>query len=268
MNGLEIQRLLVELSAPTDGGEWELIAGLYGQAVQPTYDFIRSFSRPRDANARQLVAVLHLINRSVSDLLVAGHLVTHRYVPQAYSVLRPVVDASDLIRLFVQEPEAAETWTSTADARREFAPGNVRKRLRRPKYDRMHGLLSELGSHPRFSGARMNRALAERGDPEWISTDFSVGPAPMWHPTSLWAWRFAFETIWRLTEATLDVTTLAGDVDKAFDDWIRGQLRCVDALQGGTLLVRRKLGEDASDDEATYEAVANRLRAMVDSEQD
>ena len=113
----------------------------------------------------------------------------------------------------------------------------------------------------------MNMALVERGDPEWMSVGFSVGPAPMWHPTSLWAWRFAFETVWRLTEATLDVTTLAGDVDKAFDNWVRGQLRCVDALQGGTLLVRRKLGDDTSDDEATYDAVAKRLRAMLDPEQ-
>ena len=151
MNGIEIQRLLMELSAPTGDGEWGLMAGLYGHAVQPTYDFIRSFSRPRDGDPKQLLAVLHLINRSLSDLLVAGHLVTHRYLPQAYSVLRPVVDASDLIRLFVHQPEAAETWISTADAHREFAPGNVRKRLGRPKYDQIHGLLSELGSHPRFS---------------------------------------------------------------------------------------------------------------------
>jgi hypothetical protein len=63
----------------------------------------------------------------------------------------------------------------------------------------------------------------------------------------------------RLAEATLDVTTLAGDVDNAFDIWLRGQLRCAEAVHGGTVLVLRKLGEDVAADDANYAEISGRL---------
>lgn len=267
MKSMEIHRLLADLGESTGDREWQLLPVLFGQAVQPTYDFIHAFRRPPDANAKQLVAIVYLVHRSLSDLIAGGHLATHRYLPQTYSVLRPVLDASDLIQLFTTDAAAAETWVSTTEAHKKFTPSDVRKRLGRPQYDRIHGLLSELGPHPRFSGARMNLALEKLEEPDEISTTaFTIGPAPMWHPSTLWAWRFAFETVFRLTEATLDVTTLAADVDSAIDTWLRGQLRCIDAVRGGTLLVLRRLGEDVAADEATYSEMSERLRALLESD--
>ena len=77
--------------------------------------------------------------------------------------------------------------------------------------------MSELGSHPRFAGVRMNVALDTRERPVEESTPFSIGPSPHSHPSALFAWRFAFDTAFRLGEACVNVTPLAADPDAAFE---------------------------------------------------
>ena len=80
----------------------------------------------RDAHPQQKFGIVHLMTRSLSDLLAGGHLAAHCYLPQAYGVLRPVLDSCDLIELFAQDAEQARLWTVTERAHIDFAPARVR----------------------------------------------------------------------------------------------------------------------------------------------
>jgi hypothetical protein len=263
MSGIEIHDVLADLDTPPADREWQMLATLFGQAVQPIHDFIRAFRPPADADSGQVTAVVHLVCRSISDLVAGGHLASHRLLPQTYCVLRPVLDACDLIELFVEDPSAAERWLQPGDAQREFSPGRVRQRLGRNKYDLGHGLLSELGSHPRFAGIRMSLALERDETAEGTTTPFAIGPAPMWHPSTLYAWRTAFNTTFDLAKATLPIVRLAADQNAAFESSIVGQLRCVDAVRSGTVFVLRKLGKDFAEVDEKYGEASKRLSALL-----
>jgi hypothetical protein len=69
---------------------------------------------------QQKFGIVHLLSRSVSDLLAGGHLAAHCYVAQAYSVLRPVLDSYHLIELFASDADEATSWTTTTRAPRRF----------------------------------------------------------------------------------------------------------------------------------------------------
>src|SRR5215218_46312 len=97
----------------------------------------------RDAHSRQKFGIVHLMTRSLSDLLAGGHLAAHCYMPRAYSVLRPVLDSCDLIELFGQDPEQATLWTVTEKAYSGFAPARVRKLIGRDKLDPVHSHFPE-----------------------------------------------------------------------------------------------------------------------------
>jgi hypothetical protein len=266
MSGIEIHTLLADLETTPADSEWQLLATLYGQAIQPIHDFIRAFRAAPDADHWQVLAVVHLVCRSISDLVACGHLASHRFLPQAYCVLRPVLDARDLIELFVEDPSAAESWLQPGNTQRDFSPSRVRQRLGRNKYDRGHGLLSELGSHPRFTGMRMNLALEHDETTDVRSDPFAIGPSPIWHPSTLYAWRTAFNTTFELAEATLPIVELAVDQDAAFGRCVAAEIRCVDAVRSGTVLILRKLGEDFAQVDEQFGEASKRLSALLASD--
>jgi hypothetical protein len=97
-------------------------------------------------------AILHLVGRSLADLKCGMFLVTSGYIVQMYSVIRPVKESLNLIRLFEQQPEKADEWA--AGNYREFTPAKVRDALG-GKDDPIYSWMSEH-SHPRFAAAQLS----------------------------------------------------------------------------------------------------------------
>ena len=142
-----------------------------------------------DTDVHLRFASVHLLARSLSDLLAGGHLASHYYLPQAHSVLRPVIDSCDLMDLFAGHPDQAEKWVTTDRPWVDFAPATVRKLLGREKLDPVHSYFSEAGSHPRFEGARISGGLViNPEDPTDQTALFQVGPIWPEHPATLLIW--------------------------------------------------------------------------------
>ncbi len=100
-----------------------------------------------------VTATLHLAARTLADLRCGQYLVSNGFVIQMASVVRPAMEALNLIDLFAQDPGAAQRWAEGIDNNREFRASKVRDTLglgANPVYSR----LSEI-SHPRHTGFQM-----------------------------------------------------------------------------------------------------------------
>jgi hypothetical protein len=116
--------------------------------------------RPETSGAAEF-AILHLVSRSLADLRWGQYLSGSGYPIQMYSVVRPVSEAMNLIDLFVQEPDLAQSWAE--GNWRDFMPGRVRERLGIDK-DPLYEFLAEH-SHPRFAGLQMT-VFQRVGEPD------------------------------------------------------------------------------------------------------
>ncbi len=118
-------------------------------------DLVESFltegaSRGKGAAA---AATLHLAARTLADLRCGQYLVGNGFVIQMASVVRPAMEALNLIDLCAQDPDAAQRWAEGLNSNREFRAGKVRETLgigAAPLYS----WLSEI-SHPRYTGFQM-----------------------------------------------------------------------------------------------------------------
>ena len=97
------------------------------------------------------IAITHLVARSLTDVRWGQHLASSGYPIQMYSVIRPVSESINLIKLFVQEPAFAEEWAAGDYA--TFRPAAVRQMLGSEK-DELYSWMSEH-SHPRFAGFQL-----------------------------------------------------------------------------------------------------------------
>lgn len=240
------RRMLAELDFPAGEDDRRAILHAYGDTLEPIMRVLTDVHTRLDAHAQQKFAIVHLLSRSLSDLLAGGHLASHHYLPQAYAVLRPVLDSTDLIALFAQDPEEATLWTTTQRAHVDFAPATVRTKLGRERYDEVHGHFSESGSHPRFAGAQISGAMqVNRDNTEDKTAWFMIGP--MWpeHHSTLLIWPFAFNLALQLAGACQHIPPLAEDPASAERTWLHAYLECLDAARRGTAGALDLLGEDA-----------------------
>jgi hypothetical protein len=217
-----------------------------GDALNPLSRFIcdaAPASLPPDYY--RYAAIAHLTTRGLSDLMAGGHLVSHGYLPQAYSVLRAVLDGVDLMTLFAQRPEKAEVWWTTDEAHVEFTPAAVRKALGKPSYDEVHGLFSEAGTHPRSRGALMTGAMvtypAEHPSEPKNSIVFFPGPTYAGNKATahVWLWTFALVAEFGMAcQHLIDIT----DARTSQLTWLKTYVDAVDACAEGFKLVESLLG--------------------------
>jgi hypothetical protein len=257
---IDAPRMLAELDFPAGEAERGRILADYGSALDPMRRFLMTVDVARGAHPHQKFAICHLLSRSLSDLLAGGHLAAHCYLPQAYSVLRPVIDSADLIKLFARDADAAERWTTTENAHVEFSPSAVRKLIGAEKRNPLHEHFSESGSHPRFAGAQISGAMrVASDDPEDRTAMFRVGP--MWpeHPSTLLTWGFAFTLAIQLAESGQHLIPIATDAHETEVAWLTVFIESVDSTTRGQALVLDLLGEDSESPMRTVHAAGREL---------
>jgi hypothetical protein len=135
-----VARPLVEAARPIFLEAHQSILDLLWDATQ----------QPQDGAAQ--VATLGLLYWTVDELTAAFYMAERRYTTQAYSHLRTVHDLLEKAQLFFDHPEWAELWASgdKQKIRNELAPGAIRKKLGKPKFDPVYGFFTELGTHGTF----------------------------------------------------------------------------------------------------------------------
>jgi len=181
-------RMLAELDFAT--GLRTPIIHAFGSAADELARFVEGARRRPDAKSgHQVFAIFHLITRGLTDLIAGAHLLNHCYTVQAYSVMRPALEACDLIELFAADDGEVSTWVMTEEGHKHFMPGQVRKRLGQKGHDPVHSHFSESGGHPRFAGARLSGGMrVATDDPNDRTAILCIGP--MWpeHPSVLFGW--------------------------------------------------------------------------------
>jgi hypothetical protein len=244
---LDAPRMLAELDFPAGEGDRRAILHAFGETLDPFQLLLESIELRRDAHTQQKFGIVHLMSRSVSDLLAGGHLAAHCYLPQAYCVLRPVLDSCDLIELFAQDAEQATLWTTTTQGHIDFAPSSVRKRIGRDKLDPVHSHFRDSGTHPRFAGAQLSGGMQiAPDDPSDRTALFRIGPTWPEAAATLIVWPFTFQLALQLAATGLHLVPLAVDPTSTEVTWLCAYLASLDAASQGTTIVLDLLGE--SDD--------------------
>jgi hypothetical protein len=124
-----------------------------------------------------------LIGICIDELLVAHHLCQHSYASQAFSHIRTIQEAIDLIELFNKEPQWADLWISdksSQEIRSELKPSQVRKKLGKDEtFGKIYSMFSVSGTHPSFemlrAKCRKSVELSPKGNPQF---SISIGGMP------------------------------------------------------------------------------------------
>jgi|GEM_PF-1964703 len=140
------------------------------QATYALYNDLGSFGKKDGTVA---LAKFYLMGRSLNDLISGFHLATQGYIVQSYTVLRPLLESIDLIKLFSICPEYADLWTEGGEsAWNKLKPSEVRKKLGEESTSEVYGHFCENGTHPTFGGgANMSALKVGESKPEltiWI----------------------------------------------------------------------------------------------------
>lgn len=138
---------------------------IFLDTVQSILDLLFDSTREAQHGTAQF-ASLSMLYWTVDELTVAFYLSERKYTTQAYSHIRTVMDLVDKAELFFQEPQLAALWGS-ADKKailKELAPGAVRQKLGKPKYDAVYDFFTERGMHGTFGAVRQR--VIQREKPE------------------------------------------------------------------------------------------------------
>lgn len=221
----------------------------FGDALDPISRMLTEQSFNVTSDVHQRLTIIHLLARSLSDLLAGGHLASHYYMPQAHSLLRPVIDSCDLMDLFAASPEQAEKWINTERAHVDFAPAAVRTLLGRARFDPIHSYFSESGSHPRFAGAQLSGGMAiSPDDPNDRTAVFQVGPIWPEHPSTLLMWGFIFKLTTDVARCGVHLVPLVDGERRAAElFWLGAFLDCVNASEDGTELALDQVADPPPD---------------------
>lgn len=173
-----IRELLGDLDAAGVGVGVDGVSILddFSAAAEPLLELLRSVSGPSLTSDSLTLAICHMLARATTDLLAGVHLISHLYLPQAYTVLRPVYEAIDLVELFAKDPQQADLWVSTDKTFREFTPSAVRKKLGVARSTAVRDHFTEHGTHPRLPGARLSGAVTEGPSQTDSNLYLAVGP--------------------------------------------------------------------------------------------
>lgn len=239
---VDAPRILAELDAPT--GVRDGVLRNFAAAADHLALLVEGSRRRADAvHGHQVFAIVHLLTRGLSDLIAGAHLLSHCFVTQAYSVMRPALDAADLIELFSDRPAEAELWATTTNAHKDFSPAAVRRKLGEPPYDPVHGHFSESGTHPRFAGARLHtwmRGSADDSDGTGRVIVPRIGPAFPEDPGSLFAWLFACNALSLLAFKAHHLERVTTVTSERWLDAYEAVLLC---LREAVALISDELGE-------------------------
>jgi hypothetical protein len=238
---LDVWTLLSDLDGPVASGRRLLIQKAFADAAQPLFVLITEAGGPHRGDGEQAFGVLHLLGRGLTDLIAAVHLATHAYLQQAYALIRPVHEHSDLVELFAQEPQEAARWINHPKPGVEYRPAAVRQRVGGgTDAAEMYGHLSEMGSHPRFAGSRIAGMMRVRQeDPEDRQVILRIGSFFEWHPASVTVYAFIFQALIQLGFKFRHLDLVTEGVTR--EKWLDSYLECVRRAADGCKLVRAEL---------------------------
>jgi len=156
----------------------KVIFDKYVQLMVDMYQDILEHAQSGVANFSQI----GLFGTCFDELFIAFHLSQRSYAQQAYSHLRTIQEALDLIALFRIKPEEADLWASDEDWHvvwKELSPKKVKAKIgSNDIFGKFYHLFSDVGTHPSFNMMRMRcRMLKEKvgGRPQIY---ISVGGTP------------------------------------------------------------------------------------------
>lgn len=146
---------------------------LFVEHLQVIMDFYQDILESGTMRGVATFSRISLLAVSIDELLVAFHLSQRNFGGQAFSHIRTIYEAVDLIDLFNREPQWAELWTSEKPWQKvwdELSPSKVRLKLGKENiFKEIYSLMSGLGSHPSFemmrARCRKTKGLSEKGNP-------------------------------------------------------------------------------------------------------
>lgn len=233
------ERLLLELSLPFP----QDIHGQLAMQAAKTLDPVQRLTRKAGgsfAAGQQPTAMFHLYARSITDLVTAIHLLSHCYVQQAHSAIRPVQENCDLLDLFAADPAEARLWMDPATPWSDFIPREVRKKLGHKKPDEMYGHLSEIGPHPRFAGMRVAGGMLRNaaGDTKAV---LRIGPLWPEHPATIDSFFLVAHHALHLGFRAQHLTLITARV--TMFEWLRGYRDTIEAAATLSKEIRKALVE-------------------------
>ena len=82
---VDAARMLAELDWPSGAEHRDAILAEFASTLDPIRRMLGEISFRRDAHPQQKFGIVHLMTRSLSDLLAGGHLAAHCYLPPLLS---------------------------------------------------------------------------------------------------------------------------------------------------------------------------------------
>lgn len=118
---------------------------------QNIIDFLYDVSK--NSLKKEKFFIVTLYYSAVDELLVAFHLAQRGFTAQSFHHSRTVLEIINLIKLFEKDSKWVYLWLGDDEEkkRKEFSPSNVRKKLGKPGFDPVYGMLSEMGTHATFN---------------------------------------------------------------------------------------------------------------------
>lgn len=248
---LSATQMLAELDLPVAHGRRRQILDAFANAVDPLYGLVADAKRRPDADGDLVFAVLHLLGRSISDLLAAGHLASHAYLQQAYGALRPVHENCELLELFARDPSKAAEWVKTEKPWADFSPKAVRVRLG-IEPDPVYSHITEMGTHPRFAGSRLSGVVRVAQDVAATRTlVFRVGSFFPEHPAAVSVYGVLFDSLVRLGFKVRHLVLVSETT--THEAWCDAFLESAIAVRHGCKLIRAELVElDAAAEDTDF----------------
>jgi hypothetical protein len=113
------------------------------------------------------LAKLNLLFSCADELIISFHLAQHGFANQSYVHTRAVIEALDLIELFMKDNKYAEIWArgTMKEKLKVLKPSVVREKLG-DKYDPLYSLFSEYGTHPTWDYTTVKSAISIQKSPK------------------------------------------------------------------------------------------------------
>jgi hypothetical protein len=230
--------MLRELDLEADGIR-SLILDDFALAIQPLANLLTRVNGPSRISGALTIGICQVLARGVSDLLAGAHLASHCYSAQAYSVMRPALEACDLLDLFAKDHSQAELWWTTDEPWKHFLPSKVRQKLGREKLDPIYDHFSERGTHPRFEGAKLGGFMYREAGQETPSAHITFGPFEPRHPNTVEPFVSAFIALGALSFRARHLHLATESIGYA--DWLEAEVLVMQGIVDGLVTVEREL---------------------------
>jgi len=258
-----IKRLFAELDYPVAEGRRIDILMAAVDALEPLYALLLDGGGTHSAKGERGFAMFHLAARSLSDLVASAHLASHGYLQQAYTTMRPVLENGDLMELFAREPDEAALWVNDPKPGKTYSPRNVRAKVEAGE-DALaeYGHLSEMGSHPRFRGARLTGLMrVPKDDPTDRTAVLRIGPFYPEHPATIHVYLWQFQLTIRLGFKFRHLRQVSDRITR--EQWVARYLETAKAAARGLDAVRAALVEMGEPDDEETRALPRIFEPLI-----